>query len=236
MSFHILASFKLKETQKDEAVKKLIETSFPGSYFYIMLIASSIIATIGLLLNSPAIIIGSMLVAPFLSPILSLGLGITMSDVTVIKRSAAIIFKATIVAIATSTVVSLFVGIPEIYTAEIFSRVSASLPYLYVAIAAGVAASFSIVREEFYEYIIGIAISVALLPPIATTGIGLAGLDLYVVIGSFQLFIVNLIGIIFSSVIVFSLMGFYVERKKADMEIKKEEVKLQEEKEVKLDS
>jgi uncharacterized hydrophobic protein (TIGR00271 family) len=224
------AAFKLEETEREHIVKRLIESSYPGSHFFIMLLASAVIAAVGLILGNSSIIIGSMLVAPFLSPVLSLGLGITLADFDLIRRSLAILIKAAAVSIVAAAIVALFVNVSKEYNSEILSRVSPTLPYLYVAIAAGVAACFAIARPSFTEFIVGVAVSVALLPPIAVTGIGLSKFDGTVVLGSFQLFAVNLLGIVFASVVIFSLMGFYPVRKKAEQAIKAEEKKLEEEK------
>lgn len=224
------ALFKVNNEERKKIVDYLIESSYPGAYFFVMLIASAIIATVGLILDNSSIVIGSMLVAPFLSPILSLGMGISMSDFNLIKRSIKIVAKATGVVVATSLIFALFVPMPETYPMEITSRIVPSLPYMYVAIAAGIAACFAITKRGLSEFLVGVAVSVALLPPLATIGIGLRLADLNVILGSFQLFMVNLLGIIFSALAIFSLMGFYPSRATAEKAIKEEEKKLDQEK------
>lgn len=225
------AAFKLSDPEREKIVNYLIESSYPGSYFFIMLFASAVIATVGLIIDSAAVIIGSMLVAPFLSPILSLSLGIVLADFALIQRSLKIVGKSVLVVLGMSILFAIFISVPEGYTKEILARASISLPYLYVAIAAGVAASFAVTRSNLYEMMVGVAISVSLLPPLAASGIGFAALDGMVALGAFQLFVVNLIGIIFAAVVVFSLMGFYPVRKEAERAMKVEEKKLEKEKE-----
>lgn len=224
------AVFKLEPADRERIISYLIESSYPGSHFFIMLIASAVIATVGLIIDSSAVIIGSMLVAPFLSPILSLSMGIVLADFALIKRSMAIVLKSILFTLGVAFVLSLFISVPEGYNKEIMSRSALSLPYLYVAIAAGAAASFSVTRHNLYELLVGVAISVSLLPPLATAGIGISEFDGLITSGSLQLFILNLIGIIFSAVIIFSLMGFYPQRKEAEKAMKVEEKKLVEEK------
>ncbi|MCR4328186.1 MAG: TIGR00341 family protein [Patescibacteria group bacterium] len=220
------AAFKITPEEREHTLLRLIKNSYPGSNFYIMLIASVIIATAGLILNNTAVIIGSMLVAPFLSPILSLSLGIVLADFDIIHRSLVIIGKSALTTLVVATLFAAFLLVPYGYNTEILSRVSPSLPYLYIAIAAGVAAAFAIAKPSLSEFIVGVAVSVAILPPLAVSGVGISQLDPLVGIGALQLFVVNLVGIVFAGVIVFSLMGFYPSRSKAEKVIKAEERKL----------
>jgi uncharacterized hydrophobic protein (TIGR00271 family) len=222
-------AFELKPEERQATIKRLIEQSYPGSHFFILLIASAVIATVGLSLDSEAIIIGSMLVAPFLWPVLSLSLGISLSDFSVIKRSLLIVERAAIVTIVTSAIVALFVSEPTGFGTQILARASSTLPYLYVAIAAGVAASFSTAKPNLYEFLVGVAVSVSVLPPLANFGIGLRHFDADIMLGSLQLFGVNLVGIIFGGMVIFSLMGFYPARKQAATEIRREEKKIEKE-------
>ncbi|OHA06156.1 MAG: TIGR00341 family protein [Candidatus Sungbacteria bacterium RIFCSPLOWO2_01_FULL_47_10] len=225
------AAFELTAEERGKTITRLIESSYPGSLFFIMLVVSAIIAAIGLILNNASIVIGSMLVAPFLSPVLSLSMGIVLADFELIKRSIVIISKATGISIFVAAIFAMFIFVPRGYNSEILSRALPSLPYLYIAIAAGVAAAFSVAKPYIAEFIVGVAVSVALLPPLAVSGIGISEFDAIVALGAFQLYVVNLIGIIFAGVVIFSLMGFYPVRKQAEKAIKVEEEKLEHEKE-----
>jgi uncharacterized membrane protein len=113
---------------------------------------------------------------------------------------------------------------------EILSRTAPSLLYMCVAIVAGLAASFASVKPQLGETLPGIAISVAIIPPLAVIGIGLAKLSWPVISGSLLLFIINIIGIIFASMITFSMMNFYVKRKMIRKAIKEEEQEIEAEK------
>lgn len=219
-------------TGKDKtgAVERLISGSTPSQDFFLMIIFSVLTATFGLLLNNVAIIIGSMLIAPMLYPILSFSLGITMSDPLVISRSfytiiKSLVFGIVFAALATLLFSSQFEGI----TPEIISRTHPTISYLVIAVIAGFAASFALVKPQLSETLPGIAISVALIPPIAVTGIGIAWLNWSIISGSLLLFMVNTLGVIFAGIITFSLMNFYVKRKKADEVVKKEDQKIKKE-------
>jgi uncharacterized hydrophobic protein (TIGR00271 family) len=115
-------------------------------------------------------------------------------------------------------------------TEEVLSRSHATLPYIAVAVAAGLAGSFALVKPKLNETLPGIAISVALIPPIAVVGIGLAKFNLSLVSGSFLLLLVNIVGIMFASMLTFSMMNFYVKRGKAIEVVKKEDKKAEREK------
>ena len=227
----LLALFNnLTEKDKSDAVENLIENSTPNKDFFLMIILSVLMATFGLLINSPAVIIGSMLIAPILHPILSLALGIIISDTRLIYRSFYTVLKSLAYGIAAAALVTVFFSY-EGYslTEEILARTEPSLAYAGIAIIAGLAASFALVKPKMSEALPGIAISVALIPPLAVTGIGIAKFDWGIISSSFILFIINSVGIIFSSMIVFSLMNLYVKRKVAETTIIKEDRKMERE-------
>ncbi|MFH2136452.1 MAG: TIGR00341 family protein [Patescibacteria group bacterium] len=219
----------LTEKDKSEAVQHLISASSPRQDFFLMVILSMLMATFGLFLNSSAVIIGSMLIAPILSPILSLALGIVMADGKLISLSFFTLLKSIILGVAAAALVALFLGQSGL-TEEIMARTAPSLPYLAIAVVAGLAVSFALVKPQLNETLPGVAISVALIPPLAVTGIGIARLDWHIISSSLIFFVVNAAGIIFSSIIVFSLMNFYVKRKVASEAVAKEEKEIQKEK------
>ncbi|RJR29286.1 TIGR00341 family protein [Candidatus Microgenomates bacterium] len=215
------------EKDKDNAVERLISGSTPSQDFFLMVVLSILTATFGLLLNSSAVIIGSMLIAPILNPILSLSLGVIMSDYKVISRSFWTLTKSVLLSITAANIAALLFSTQfTSITPEIASRAQPSLTYVVIAIIAGLAASFALVKPQLSETLPGIAISVALIPPLATTGIGIAKLDWNLVSGSFLLFLVNAIGIVFASMITFSLMDFHAKRSAADKTISKEDRKI----------
>lgn len=212
------------EKDKASAVDRLILGSTPSQDFFLMVVLSAFTAVFGLIANSAEIILGSMLIAPLLYPILSFSLGLTMSDTSVISRSFWTLLKSLVLAVVASFLIALlFSNEYSEITPEIASRTAPSLVYLMVAIVSGFAASFALVKPHLNETLPGVSISVALLPPVAVIGIGLARLDLSMISGAFLLFLVNAIGIIFASMITFSLMKFYSQKGEAHREIKKAE-------------
>jgi uncharacterized hydrophobic protein (TIGR00271 family) len=216
--------------EKSNAVKKLIDQSTPNMDFFLMVILSVAMASFGLILDSAAVVIGAMLIAPVLSPILSLAMGIVMFNENLIKRATFTLGKSLLFAVGAAFVIGLFFASKEgVQVPEILSRTSPSLLDAAVAVVAGFAASFALVKPKLSESIPGIAISVSLVPPLAATGLGLATFNLAVAKGAFLLFFINVLGIIFASVFVFSSMNLYTKRGTAERAIKDAE-KAEEEK------
>lgn len=206
----------LRSKDKSDAIERLIEGSTPNQDFFFMIILSILTATFGLLVNDLAVIIGSMLIAPMLYPLLSLSLGIVMSDSKLISRSSYTVMKSfALGALSAAFATFIFSNHLDTLTPEIIARTRTTIPNVMIAIAAGFAGSFALVKPKLNENLPGVAISVALIPPLAVFGIGLAKLDISVITGSFILFLVNVGGIIFASMVTFSLMDFYTKRKEA---------------------
>lgn len=221
----------LSEKDKSKAIENLICESTPRQDFFLLVILSVLMATFGLLINNVAIIIGSMLIAPMLYPIISLSLGIIMADSKLISRSFYTVIKSSAFGIAVSTLVTLFFNSSFQMNTEIASRTETSMVYFCVAFIAGLAASFALIKPHLSETLPGIAISVAIIPPLAVTGIGIARFDWNIISSSFLLFLTNIAGIIFASMFVFSMMHLYVARTAAKKAVEKEELAVKKEQE-----
>lgn len=190
------------------------QASTPSWGFFFMLVLSSAIATFGLLSNSAPAIIGAMIIAPLMAPILGLSYGIVVFDRQQIIRSAVTVVLGAFVVVLFAYLSTAFIGL-GIAGSEILSRTVPTLLDLGVAMAAGAAAAFAYSRKSITNSIAGVAIAVALVPPLAVTGVGLAlgrrasadvGLSLSeiglysggtdIASGAFILFLTNLAGII----------------------------------------
>ena len=225
----------VSESDKSQAVKRLIEASTPDFDFFFLVILSVLMATFGMLENSAAVVIGSMLIAPVLFPILSLSASVVMSDYTLIQRAGMTLFKALILGVAAATVATLFFGAGQGLTSEVLMRTQPTLVSIAIAIVAGFAVAYTMVKPTLNETFPGIAVAVALIPPLAAIGVGLANFNWDVVAGASVFLLVNVIGIVFASMLVFSLMNLYVKREvaaraanKADKAVEKEEEKVKE--------
>lgn len=219
--------------EKKKAVEKLIDHSSPSYEFFLMVALAVFMAAFGLLIDSPAVVIGAMLISPVLYPTMSCSMGIVMSNEKLIRRSLVTLLKSMLVMIGAAFITGLFFASREsLLLGEIISRTIPSLTHAIIAVVAGLAGSFALVKPKLSETLPGIAISVSLVPPLAVTGIGLALLDGAIIRGSLLLFFVNALGIIFASLFVFSAMNFYVKRGTAERAIEKEEEEKKEKKDI----
>lgn len=206
----------IPEKDKSDAVKKLIEHSTPNFDFFFLVVLSVLMATFGILENSTAVVVGSMLIAPILFPILSLSLSVVMADYKLIARSSHTLFKALIFGLLAAVGGALFFGASGELTSEALLRTEPSIISIAIAVIAGLAVAYTLAKPNLNETLPGIAIAVALIPPLATIGIGIARLDLSVIAGASVFLLVNVIGVLFASMLVFSLMNLYVKRGMAE--------------------
>jgi len=214
------------DKEKTKAIENLFERSAPDKDFFLLLFFSVLMATFGLLINSSTVIIGSMLIAPILYPILGISMGIVMSDFSLVSKSLNTLLKAIFLVVGAAFLTTLlFLSQIQGLTEEIIKQTKPSLLYGAVGVISGFAASFALVKPKLSETLPGVAVSVALLPPLAVMGIGLAQANLEIAINSLLLFIINALGVIFTAVIVFSLMNFYIKREKALKIVEEQEKK-----------
>jgi len=220
----------LKDSDKTIAVEKLVQNSSPSQQFYLMVLLAILMATFGLLQGNVAVVIGSMLIAPVLYPILGLSMGLVMSDGKLIARSFKTLGNSIVFGLVASIFVTLFFSSGDPFTLEIINFAKPTLASVAVAVIAGFAASFALVKSDMSETLPGVAISVALVPPLSVVGIGIANANWPLISSAAVLFVVNVVGIIFASMLVFSMMNFYVKRAVADKEIEREEKEIDKEK------
>ncbi len=212
---------------KNKAVEEIIESSTPRKSFFVMIAVSSVLATMGILDNNAAVIIGGMLVAPMLSPILAIALGIEMADVKLIRRSAKVIVLAIIYAIGASLLFALLLNQGRVdvenLNHEMSLRVEIGLTTILIALVAGFGASLSLVRSELAKFMSGVAIAVALIPPLSMSAIGISILDFNIFYNAFASFGINLVGIILAALVVFSLVKLSDAKKEVEKELAEED-------------
>lgn len=179
----------------------------PGISYYLMLSLSVIIATLGLLANSTAVIIGAMIIAPLMGPILGIAFSMVISNRRMLRRSSLSLVTGVLLSILIAALISRIIGL-ETLTPEINARVSPTLIDLGVALAAGTAGAFAKSRRSIADALPGVAIAVALVPPLSVIGIGIALNLQNVTWGAMLLFLTNLIGIIFSGSLVFLVQRY----------------------------
>lgn len=187
-------------------VGRIVEESGWTPRYAFMTMMSAGIAVLGLLLSSPAVVIGAMLISPLMGPILGLGFSLALFDFAELRRSVlafgvgcllAVLFTALIVTVSPL----------KAPTTEILARTRPNLFDLLVALFAALAGTFAIIRGRG-ETIVGVAIATALMPPLAVVGYGLATANMPVFAGSLALFGANFVTIALSATIMARLYGF----------------------------
>jgi len=176
-----------------------------ASYLFMSVMASGI-ATIGLLVNSPAVIIGAMLISPLMAPLVRLGLGVGTLDYVRVRRALVVLATGMAFALATAMVIAWISPIQEL-TSEISARIRPSLFDLLVAIFSGLAGGYAMVTRRG-SAIVGVAIATALMPPMAVVGYGVVTWQWTVVNGALLLFVTNLVAIALSVTAVTTWYGF----------------------------
>ena len=175
--------------------------------YIILMVASTILATIGLLLNSASVVIGAMLLAPLMTPIVSFSMGLLRGDDFLLKHSAFKMLVGIFIGLFSSMALTYVVPYFKL-TNEILSRINPTILDLGVAIVSGFAAAYSKSFKEIYQSLAGVAVAVALVPPLAVSGIGITHGEYYIFFGAFLLFLTNLVGITLSATFTFQLLGF----------------------------
>ncbi|MEM8720657.1 MAG: TIGR00341 family protein [Cyanobacteria bacterium P01_G01_bin.39] len=198
---------KEKATPIASINRSLWRLSVPSFSFHFMLGLSAVISTLGLLANSVAIIIGAMIIAPLMGPIVGMAYSVVMGNRKLLRRSSFTVLKGVTLTIFASWLTSLIIGL-ETVDSEILSRTNPTLIDFGIAMAAGMAGAFTNTRRSIADAIPGVAIAVALVPPLSVIGIGLSLGEQAIAIGASLLFITNLTCIIFFGGLVFLFQSY----------------------------
>jgi len=173
-----------------------------------ILIFSILIASIGLNVSSSAVVIGAMLIAPLMGPILGVGLSIAINDTETLKKSLVNLSAMVAISLVTSFI---FFSIPlfQDLTPELYARTKPDLRDVLIAIAGGLALIISLSRrKEMTNTIAGVAIATALMPPMCTAGYGLAVGNIDYFLGAMFLFIINSTYIALATFVILKFLRF----------------------------
>lgn len=177
-----------------------------SGHFAFMTLMSAGIAILGLLLSSPAVVIGAMLISPLMGPIIGFGFGLALFDFSEIRRAILSLAIGAALAVLFCALVVLVSPLQSV-TSEIAARTRPNLFDLGVAIFSGLAGTYAMIRGR-QGAIVGVAIAVALMPPLAVMGFGLATWNLPILGGSTFLFMTNLMAIAISAAVLARIYGF----------------------------
>jgi len=203
--------------RRAEVQVQLRDSCTPDFDFFLLVVLSAVIATLGLLTNSAAVIIGAMLVAPLMSPIIGIGLASLTGDARLFRDSSVALGQGALLAILMAVFLAWsnrylpFVTLQEL-PVEVLSRTRPSPIDLTIALAGGMAAAFALVMPSISAALPGVAIATALMPPLCTVGIGVAMSRWDVAGGALLLFLTNAVTIAFAAMLVFFALGFTPKR------------------------
>jgi uncharacterized hydrophobic protein (TIGR00271 family) len=195
------------QAQYTSLFSNLREESHLNSTFMVLLILATFIATFGLYINSASVIIGAMLLAPLMQPIVGVSMGLLRRDIALFSSGAKSIVIGVTAVLFSAMIIAWLLPLKEL-TSEMNGRLSPTILDMFVAIFSGVAAAYAKSNEKIIGSLAGVAIAVALVPPIAVSGIGLGWGDWQMFSSAILLFITNLVGIVLAASLTFLMLGF----------------------------
>jgi uncharacterized hydrophobic protein (TIGR00271 family) len=204
----------LDRKRRKEIIENIRSAASPGFDYFFFVVLSGAIATLGLINDSPAVIIGAMVVAPLMSPILGVGLGSITADTRLARDSVSALVRGAVISVLLAALLTLsniylpFVPSLAEIPNEILSRTQPTPNDLIIALAGGLAAAYALSQPHLSAALPGVAIATALMPPLSVIGIGIALGRWDIAGGATLLFLTNAVTIAFAAILVFFLEGF----------------------------
>ena len=184
--------FNLMPDKEDEqeVIRQISQgVSFRGANLWVLIFAI-FIASLGLNVNSPAVIIGAMLISPLMGPIIGMGTAVGINDVDLLRRAARNFGIATLISVLTATIYFLITPLSDAHS-ELLARTAPTLYDVLIATCGGAAGVIALCTKGKGNVIPGVAIATALMPPLCTAGYGLATGHFLYFLGAFYLFFIN---------------------------------------------
>jgi uncharacterized hydrophobic protein (TIGR00271 family) len=217
---------RLSVTDRTDAYMRIRRNARPDVDYYMLISLAAMIASLGLVVNSPAVVIGAMLVAPLMSPIIGVGLATVLGDARFLKRSLTAVLQGVLLAVIVGAIAGL-VTLNRPLSDEILARTQPSLLDLGIALFSGLAAAYALCRSDAAGALPGVAIAAALVPPLTAVGLtftaaivslfqmptlsltAVLGNDAFhLPLGALLLFTTNFVAIASASSLMFLVLGF----------------------------
>ena len=193
---------------EDEVIAQISDgVDFHGATLWVLIFAI-FIASLGLNVNSTAVIIGAMLISPLMGPIIGMGLAVGIADLKLFKRALTNYLITTVISVVTATIYFTISPITEAQS-ELLARTSPTLYDVLIALFGGAAGILAISTKSKNNVIPGVAIATALMPPLCTAGYGLAVSNTSYFFGAFYLYFINTVFIAFTTCIGVRLLHFH---------------------------
>jgi uncharacterized hydrophobic protein (TIGR00271 family) len=197
---------RLTPVEQENLRQQAFDMSRWTTNFYMLVVLSCLIASFGLLQSSPAVIIGAMLVAPLMSPILAFSIGLDLGELLPMQGSAVILLKGIGLALLITAAVGVLYPVHTL-TPEMSARGQPSLLDMGVALFAGAAAAYAMARKDIPSALAGVAVSAALMPPLCVIGLAAAFGRFDVAGGATLLFATNIVSICLAGALMFRWLG-----------------------------
>ncbi|MCH5245543.1 MAG: DUF389 domain-containing protein [Muribaculaceae bacterium] len=202
--YFTLGNYVVSQTEAEAAIREAV--SFKGPNIFVLIVAI-LMASLGLNVNSTAVIIGAMLISPLMGPIIGIGLGIGVQDFDLLKTCLRNLMMAAGFSIVASTLYFLISPVSEGHS-ELLARTSPSIYDVLIGFFGGTAGIIGICSRSKGNVIPGVAIATALMPPLCTVGYGIATLQPAYFLGAAYLFLINSVYIALATYIGVKLMKF----------------------------
>lgn len=190
---------------------RLDQYSQPSTSFFLLIALSAAIAALGLIMNNASIVIGAMVVAPLITPLFGFSLSVLVLKGKRMLRALGMLISGTLLALLVAMLVSLLALWVEgsiTLTPEIIGRTKPDLFFFLVAFFSGIAGAYAYAKPDISASLAGIAISVAVIPPLAVSGIGIVLQQWSLAQASFLLYGFNMVGICLGALFLFLCLGF----------------------------
>lgn len=210
----ILGGGRIERGDLDELADKLYFDREPGGdayvRFWILLVLSVVIATGGVITDSTAAVIGAMIVAPLMTPIMASALAVVRGDLPHLRRSLVIVGAGAMAAVGLAFVIGLLSSqiVTEAGNSQVAARTSPRTMDLVVALASGAAGAFAVSRAKVLDALPGVAIAISLVPPLCVVGLMLANGDLDAALGALLLFLTNFVAILAAGGATLAVIGY----------------------------
>ena len=189
---------------RQRSIQELLSNATHGRDFYVLLIGAVLLAIGGIFADSIPVLIASMIVAPLAYPILALGLAIAAGDSRLLLRTAFFFLFVCLISLLLAMLATVLFA--EIRVKDVYVTFTTNHYLAFaVALVAGAIAAYGTLRPKVATAITGVAIAVSLMPPLVATGIGIASQDSELAKDAAIIFVLNVLGIVAASVVVFSV-------------------------------
>jgi uncharacterized hydrophobic protein (TIGR00271 family) len=196
----------LTPAEEAEVVQVAYDLARPTTNFFVLVVLSCLIASLALLMNNVGVVIGAMLIAPLMSPLMAFAVGLIEGRPDLMRTAALTLLRGVLMAFLLAVTIGLLSPL-RIPTSEMLARGQPLLPDMGIALFSGMAGAYAMARKDIASALAGVAIAAALMPPLCTVGLGVAFGLLPLASGAFLLFLTNIVSITLGGGLVFLWMG-----------------------------